>query len=291
MKWTLLLFPLVFVLSDFHLFQLTLVASYALALLGANILTGYNGQVSLGFSAFFALGAYTCAMLMPHMPFLATIPCAALVCFIVGLLIGMPVCRMEGLFLPIATLGCALAIPQVILYFSSWTGGSTGISIAKPTIPYFSKDQGLFILVLILGIGTFWCCRNLVNSRIGRALAAIRDNPIAAQTMGINVAYQKVITFGVSSMILGIAGAIAAVTLGYIDPSLFGLELTIYFQAGIIIGGMGTLMGSVYGAFFILFLPNIIEKFSLGAPMLISGIVIVLLTYFMPKGIAGTEQR
>lgn len=293
MKWTPLLFLLTFFLSDFHLFQLTLVISYALALLGANILTGYNGQVSLGFSAFFAVGAYTSALLMSqwHMPFLLTVPCAAFICFLIGVLLGIPVCRMEGLFLPIATLGCALAVPQVILYLSPWTGGSLGISITKPSFPIFSNDQWLFVLGLSLALFIFWGCRNFLNGRVGRAMMAIRDNPIAAETMGIHVPYYKVVSFGISSMILGIAGSLAAVTLSYIDPSLFSLELTIYFQAGIIIGGIGTLMGAVYGSFFIMFLPNIIEQFSHGAPMLISGVIIILLIYFMPKGLAGLLHR
>src|SRR5579863_2073938 len=207
-----------FSVSNYRVFQFTSAYIYAIALLGLNVLTGYNGQISLGHGAFFAIGAYTTAILINHFhwPYYATIPVAAILCLVGGFLFGLPALRLEGHFLALATLALALATPQLLKYkaFETWTGGVQGIVIDKPEAPWglpLNPDQWLYFLCLGIMVVLFWCAWNLLRGRIGRALVAIRDQPIAASTMGINTAMYKSLTFGVSALYTGIAGALSAV--------------------------------------------------------------------------------
>ncbi|HSF02003.1 MAG TPA: branched-chain amino acid ABC transporter permease, partial [Solirubrobacterales bacterium] len=176
-------------LSNFRLFQFTLVFIYAIALLGLNILTGYNGQISLGHGAFYALGAYTVAVMIDQwsVPYGLTIPAAGVLCLVAGFLFGIPALRLEGLYLALATFALALAIPQILKYFEHWTGGSQGIVLSKPAAPFglpLSPDQWLYLLSLAALIVLFVLARNLLAGRTGRAIMAIRDHPIAAEAMG-----------------------------------------------------------------------------------------------------------
>ena len=212
-----------FTLSNFRLFQFSQVYIYAMALLGLNILTGYNGQISLGHGAFYAVGAYTTAVMIDqwNVPYGWTIPAAGLVCLVVGFLFGIPALRLEGLYLALATFALALAVPQILKYFEHWTGGSQGIVLSKPKAPWGLKlnpDQWLYFLCLGLLVLSFILASNLLRGRTGRAIVAIRDNPIAAQSMGVNTALYKSLTFGVSAAYTGVAGALSAVTVAYVAP-------------------------------------------------------------------------
>ena len=197
--------------SGFRLFQFTQVLIYAIALLGLNLLTGYNGQFSLGHGAFYAIGAYTTAIMIDRwdIGYGWTIPVAGLVCLVVGFLFGRPALRLEGLYLALATFSLALAVPQILKYFEHWTGGSQGIVLSKPKAPLglpLTEDQWLYFLTLAVTIVLFVLAANLLGGRIGRAIVAIRDNHIAAEAMGVNNALYKSVTFGVSAAYTGIAG-------------------------------------------------------------------------------------
>ncbi len=282
-----------FVLTGFLVFQFTLVLVYAIALLGLNMLTGYNGQISLGHGAFFALGAYTTAIMIDrwHVPYGWTIPAAGVLCLVVGFLFGIPALRLEGLYLALATFALALAVPQILKYFDEWTGGSQGIVLSKPKPPWglpISADQWLYFLSLAVTIVLFTLAWNLLRGRTGRAIMAIRDNPIAAEAMGINNPLYKSLTFGVSACYTGIAGALSALAIAFVAPDTFNIFLSITFLVGIVIGGLGSISGAIFGAVFTQFVPNYAQDISKAAPWAIYGIFLILFMYVMPRGVSGT---
>ena len=187
-----------FVAKNFYIFQITLAIIYAIAILGLNLLTGFNGQFSLGHSAFYAIGAYTAAIMMENLgiSYVWTIPVAAIVCFVFGFLFGLPALRLEGIYLALATFALAIAIPQALksTVVEHWTGGVQGIVIIKPDAPFglpLNSDQWLYLFTVAVAVVMYVCATNLVKSRTGRALIAIRDHPVAASAMGINVSDRK----------------------------------------------------------------------------------------------------
>ena len=282
-----------FVLSNFRLFQFTQVFIYAIALLGLNILTGFNGQISLGHGAFYALGAYTTAIMIDrwNIAYGWTIPVAGLLCLVIGFLFGIPALRLEGLYLALATFALALAIPQILKYFEHWTGGSQGIVLSKPRAPFGLKlnpDQWLYFVTLGVLLVLFILAANLLSRRTGRAIVAIRDNPLAAQAMGVNNALYKSLTFGVSAAYTGVAGALSAVAIAFVAPDTFNVFLSITFLVGIVIGGLASISGAVFGALFIQFVPNWAQDISKAAPWAIYGIFLITFMYAMPRGIAGS---
>jgi branched-chain amino acid transport system permease protein len=283
-----------FLLSSYHVFQLTLALVYSIALLGLNILTGYNGQISLGHGAFYAIGAYTAAILMDKygVPYLVTIPLAGAICLAVGFLFGRPALKLEGHYLALATFALAVATPQLLKYkgFEWWTGGVQGIVIMKPDPPFglhISADQWLYLLTLGIVIIMFLLARNLLRGRVGRAIVAIRDHPIAAEAMGVDTALYKSLTFGVSAMYTGVAGALGAIVVQFVAPDSFTVFLSISFLVGIVIGGLASISGALYGALFIQFVPNIADQISKAAPWAIYGIFLIAFLYAMPTGVAG----
>ena len=284
-----------FVLSNFRLFQFTQVAIYAIALLGVNILIGYNGQFSLGHSAFYALGAYTTAIMIDKwdVGYGWTIPVAGLLSLIAGFLFGIPALRLEGLYLALATFALALSVPQILKYFEHWTGGSQGIVLSKPAAPKGvprNPDQWLYFFTLAVLVVLFVLARNLLTGRTGRAIVAIRDNPIAAQAMGVNTALYKSLTFGVSAAYTGIAGALSALVIAFVAPDAFDVFLSITFLTGIVIGGLASIAGNLFGALFIQFIPNWAQDISKAAPWAIYGIVLIGFMYVMPRGIVGAVR-
>lgn len=287
--------------QSFIVFQLTLVMIYALAILGLNLLTGFNGQFSLGHSAFYGIGAYTTAILMDRwdIPYYATLPAAGMVCFIVGFLFGLPALRLQGVYLALATFALAVATPQMLAYkrIDFLTGGSQGLQVPKPG-PLFglpmSVDQSVFWLCLAVAVVLFAVACNLVHGRVGRALVAIRDHPIAAETMGVDAALYKTLCFGVSALYAGIAGGLSAVAVGFVSPESFGLSLSLAFLVGIVIGGLASLPGAIFGALFIEFVPNWADMLTVylgenakALPGAVYGLTMILMMAAAPMGIAG----
>ena len=283
-----------FVASNYRLFQFTMVLIYAIALLGLNILTGYNGQVSLGHGAFYAIGAYATAILMDKfgVPYWLCIPAAGAICLLAGFLFGLPALRLEGVYLALATFALGVALPQLLKYkhLEDWTGGVQGIILTKPDPPIASlfglqlnPDRWLFLFTLAVTVLMFLVGWNLLRGRVGRALIAIRDQPIAAATMGIDTAMYKSLAFGVSAMFTGVAGALGAIAIAFVAPDSF----TIFLSISLVVGGLASITGAFWGAIFIQFVPNLADQISKAAPWALYGAAMILFMYVMPTGIAG----
>ncbi len=277
--------PLLFA-SDYRLLQLTLVVVYAVAVLGLNLVTGYNGQVSLGHGAFYAIGAYTTAILMDKlaMPYWATMPFSAVICAVVGFLIGLPALRLGGMYLALTTV--------------------QGISLDKPEAPFglpLNPDQWLYLFSLAVGAVIFLLAANLVRGRIGRAIRAIRDQPLAAEAMGIDIAMYKTRTFAVSALFTGISGSLGAIAIQFVAPDAFGAPKSLDFFTGMVVGGGASIGGAVMGGLFIQAVPNVadeasrwlaavapgIEKLPPGA---IAGAILIVFMFLMPGGLAGLAR-
>jgi branched-chain amino acid transport system permease protein len=287
-----LLMPLA--VGGFVTFQLTLVMVYGLAILGLNLLTGFNGQFSLGHSAFYGIGAYTTAILMDRwdIPYFCTLPAAGGACFIVGFLFGLPALRLQGIYLALATFALAIAMPQILKFgpLEPLTGGVQGIVILKPDPPFglpIDSDQWLYYFTLAVLLVMFAGAANLVHSRTGRAIMAIRDNPIAAAAMGIDTAMYKSLTFGVSALYTGLAGALGAIAVQFVAPDSFTFLLSVSLLVGLVIGGVGSIPGSLVGGLFVLYVPNLAEKISTGLAGAIYGVILLVVIFVMPSGAAG----
>jgi branched-chain amino acid transport system permease protein len=287
-----LVLPLVF--QGFVIFQLTEVLINGLAILGLNLLTGFNGQFSVGHGAFFGLGAYVTAIMMSHwgVPYYWTLPAAGGVCFVVGFLFGLPALRLQGLYLALVTFAAAVALPQLLKFqgLEAWTGGVQGIVVDQPDAPSFlpiGSDRWLYYFTLAVVLIMFAGAANLVKSRTGRAIMAIRDHELAASAMGINAPLYKTLTFGLSALYTGVAGALGALTVQFVAPDSFSLFLSINLLVGLILGGMGSLPGCLFGGLFVLYVPNIAESISRGLAGAVYGIIMLLVIFVMPSGAAG----
>ncbi|MFN3854478.1 MAG: branched-chain amino acid ABC transporter permease [Phreatobacter sp.] len=292
-------------ISNFTFLQMSLMIVYAIAVLGLNLLTGFNGQISLGHGAFFAVGAYTAAILIDHysVNYWLTLPVAALFCFVIGYLFGLPALRLEGHYLALATFALAIAVPQILKYrhLEPLTNGVMGISLIKPDAPFglpLSSDQWMYLVVLFVAVVLFWMARNLLNSRPGRAMVAIRDHTMAASTMGIDTSRYKATVFGISAMYVGIAGALHAIIFEFVSPDSFRFELSIAFLVGAVVGGIASLPGAVIGGIFVQFIEKYADALTKKLtqaihlplelqPWTLYGITIIVLIYVMPGGIAG----
>ena len=288
-----LAFALPFTLSNYHVFELTMVMIYAIAVLGLNVLTGYNGQISLGHGGFFAAGAYTAAILMHRygVPYWATLPPAGLFCFVLGVLFGLPALRFEGPYLALVTLAMALATPQLLKFFDTWTGGQQGINLIKPIPPAglgLDRDRWLYLIALVALLVAMRVAANMLHGRTGRAWVAIRDHPIAAAAMGIDTARYKTLAFGTSTLFTGVAGALSAIVVGYVSPESYSLFLSISFLVGSAVGGIATIGGAIVGGAFIQFVPNLANDISDAAPWAIYGLAMLLFMYAMPHGVVGS---
>jgi branched-chain amino acid transport system permease protein len=297
-----LAFP--FAASGYHLYQGAQVLIFVIALLGLNLLTGFNGQISLGHGAFFALGGYGAAILIVKLglPYWLAIPIAGLVCFLAGFLFGFPALRFGGLYLALATFALAVATPQILSYkgLDAITGGSQGLTLTKPNAPLglpLSSDQWLYLVCLLSAALLYRAARNLVSGRVGRALVAIRDQPIAAESMGIDAAFHKTTCFGVSAFYAGVAGGLSALVVGFVSPDSFGLALSLSFLVGVVVGGLASLGGVIFGALFIEFVPNLADQLSVhfgesakALPGAIYGAFLILLMAAAPSGVAGAMR-
>jgi len=297
------LLVLPFLVKNYRVFQFNLVLVYAVAILGLNMLTGFNGQISLGHGAFYAFGAYTAAIMMDKMgiPYWATLPAAFVVCFIFGFLVGFPALRLAGHYLALATFALALAVPQLLKYkhIEGWTGGVQGIVLSKPEPPFefrfldqpLSADRWLYFFSLAVAAVMFLVAWNLVRGRVGRALIAVRDHPIAATAMGINLPVFKSMTFGVSAGITGLAGALGAIVVAFVSPDSFTVNLSIFLLVGVVVGGLASIPGAIFGGIFIQFVPNIADEISKSAPAAIYGVLLIGLMYLLPTGVMGGLNR
>jgi branched-chain amino acid transport system permease protein len=287
-------------LGDFQLFKLTGILVLAIALLGLNILTGYNGQISLGHGAFYTLGAYVAAILMGHfgVPHWAALPLAGGVCLAAGCLFALPLVGLPGIHFALVTFALGAVTPTLANYkgIAAWTGGSQGLGLDKPAAPLglpLSYDQWIFLLALLVLVCLYLIASNLLSGRIGRAVVAIRDHPIAAQASGIPIIRFKALTFGISAMYTGIAGALSAMALLYVSPA--SIFVSLGFLIGSAVGGIASLSGAVYGAVFlqlILLLTGAIAvSAKTSAVLAIYGVVVIAFLHLLPNGVAGLVAR
>ncbi|MBI5262288.1 MAG: branched-chain amino acid ABC transporter permease [Bradyrhizobium sp.] len=277
--------------KNFIIFQLTMLLIYGLAVLALNILTGGSGQFSLGQSAFYAVGAYTTAVLMEHLNinYALTLPIAGLVCFAFGFLFGQPALRLSGVYLALATFALATAMPQLLKlnFLEHWTGGVQGLVVTKPDAPFglpMSQDMWLYYFTLAITLAIYIFSVNLLRSRSGRAFMAIRDNEIAASAMGVDVALYKTLAFGVSAGITGVAGGLGAIAVQFVAPDSYTITLAISLFLGMVVGGVGWLPGSIIGSAFIIFVPNIAEGISKGLSGAVFGVLLFLIIFLVPHG-------
>ena len=285
----LLLVPLV--VKNFIIFQMTMLLIYGVAVLALNLLTGGSGQFSLGQSAFYAIGAYTSAILMEtfNVNYALTLPVAGLVCFAAGFLFGLPALRLSGVYLALATFALATAMPQLLKlgYFEPWTGGVQGLVVDKPDAPFhlpISQDMWLYYFTLVITIAIYVASVNMLRSRSGRAFMAIRDNEIAASSMGVNIALYKTLAFGVSAGITGVAGGLGAIAVQFVAPDGYTITLAISLFLGMVVGGVGWLPGSFVGSAFIIFGPNMAESVSKGLSGAVFGVLLFLVIFLIPHG-------
>ncbi|MBN9584646.1 MAG: branched-chain amino acid ABC transporter permease [Afipia sp. 62-7] len=277
--------------KNFIIFQMTMVLIYAIAILALNLLTGGSGQFSLGQSAFYAVGAYTAGVLMENfgVNYALTLPAAGIVCFIFGFLFGFPALRLSGVYLALATFALAVAMPQILKLnvLEHWTGGVQGLVITKPDAPFglkMSQDMWLYYFTLFVSTVIYVLAVNLLRSRSGRAMMAIRDNQIAAAAMGVDLPLYKTLAFGVSAAFTGIAGALGAIVVQFVAPDSFTIQLAIAIFVGMVVGGVGWLPGSLVGSAFIVFVPNVAESISKGLSGAVFGVFLFAVIFLLPHG-------
>ncbi len=253
--WFLLLLAflavLPFLVKNYYIYMANYMAINIIVAVGLNLLVGYTGQISLGHAGFFALGAYGTVILMLkfHLPFLLALPLSGLFAALLGFLLGLPALRLEGPYLSIATLGFGLTITQVIGRIEFF-GGRQGLHTPDLNIGswHLDSDRDFYYLLMIITVLLVLGARNLIKTKVGRAFIAIRDADIAAETMGVNLTYYKTLAFAVSAFYTGIAGGLFAFVLRYIEPEIFGMMMSIIFLAMVVVGGLGSLFGSIAGA-------------------------------------------
>jgi ABC-type branched-subunit amino acid transport system permease subunit len=282
------------VADNYVLYVMTRLFVYVLVALGLNLLTGYAGLVSLGHAAFFAIGAYTAAVLAERWqwPSVLCVVGAALFSAAVGYLLGLPCLRLSGLYLAMATLGFTLIVQEMLLQLAVLTHGSEGMKVAPASLLglTFDTDGRKYYLLLVVTAAMLLFARNLVAGRSGRAFLAMRDNERAAAAMGVNLAQYKTIAFAISALYTGLAGALSAFIVGFLDPQEFSFFLSIQFITIIILGGLASLLGSVLGAVFLIVLPELLAGLDVWQA-LVYGLIMVVTIIFMPFGLSGAIRR
>ena len=272
--------------------------------IGLNILTGFTGQISLGNAAFMAIGAFSSGYLGVKLglPFYLCIPLAGLITAFFGMFVGIPSLRIKGLYLAMATLAAHFIVEFLIVKWESVTGGVAGLSIQAPKIGNFSfdSDAKLFFLIFIIASFAVLFAKNLFRTKVGKAFVAIRDQAISAEVMGVNLLKYKLLSFGISSFYVGVAGALIAYQAKIISPETFPVTVAIDYLGMIIIGGLGSILGSIYGAIFITLLPELLRmgtsSLSGSFPELVNnlaamkelvfGLLVVIFLIFEPSGMA-----
>jgi branched-chain amino acid transport system permease protein len=300
----LIAFPFAFMGSRYTLYVANSVLIAVIAAIGLNILTGFTGQISLGHGAFMGVGAYASGYLMIHLgaPFMVCIVAAGGITAIVGMIFGIPSLRLKGLYLAIATLAAQVILEFVFVRWRDVTGGSQGLMVPSAEIGgiAFDSDFRFYFLALGFTILAVTAAKNIVRTKPGRAFMAIRDRYISAEIIGIPIFRYKLMAFGISSFFAGVAGSLWAHYIGIITPEHFNVMISIQYLSMIIIGGLGSIYGSILGAIFMTLLPEGLRLlsglFSDQYPILtqifgairegIFGLVIILFLIFEPDGLA-----
>jgi branched-chain amino acid transport system permease protein len=296
--------PLNAALNTNTLYLMNLIGIYIIGAHGLNILTGFTGQISLGHGAFMGVGAYSSAILTIKLgiPFWVALPMAGLITALVGMVFGIPSLRLKGLYLAIATMAAQFIIEYAMRNWTSLTGGSTGMVVSSPSFFGISidSDRSYYYLIYAFVIAATLFTKNLARTRSGRAFVAIRDRYLAAEVIGVNVWLYRILSFGVSSFMVGVAGSLWAHYVLVVNDEAFGIWLSVQFLAMIIIGGMGHVLGGIYGAIFMTTLPILLRIpehaltqvypgiFAIFQSLTegVFGLIIILFLIFEPDGLA-----
>jgi branched-chain amino acid transport system permease protein len=280
-------------LNGYGLYLLTLTEIFTLVALGLNLLTGYAGQISLCHASFFGVGAYSTAILTQKagLPFLLSLFLGGLLTTAIGALAAVPALRLKNIYLAIATLGFGVVLQKIIFEWRGLTGGGGGLALTAPSIAgYELGATGLYYLTLMLMTVGLFGAWNVSRGRTGRALLVIKDSEIAAGSLGIHAARYKVTAFAISAFYAAIAGGLFAYLVRYINPESFSVSLSISFLSMVVIGGLGTIGGSIIGAAFYVIVPELLRGIK-DAPGLVFGLLLVIVMVFMPQGLWGMLRR
>jgi branched-chain amino acid transport system permease protein len=247
------MYLLPFLTGDYGISILTLICAFTIGMLGLQIITGYCGQISIGHAAFMGVGMYTVGILQRHfgLSFWVCLPLAGLVPMSIGMMFGLPALRMKGLYLAFATLAAHFVIVYVISNWRSVTNGTDGMWMKRPDVLFgidFKSDRNYYLLVLTITVIMTYLATNLARSKLGRSFVAVRDNDIAAEVMGINIAYTKIMAFGIGCFFAGIAGALGGAYYEYVNVEWFGLDDSIWYLGFLVVGGFGSIFGAIAGA-------------------------------------------
>jgi branched-chain amino acid transport system permease protein len=291
-----------------YLVNLSCIAT--VAALGLNLLTGFTGQISLGHSAFLAIGAYTGAILGEGlgMPFWITLPTAGLVAALSGILVGIPCLRLKGLYLAMATMSFGVMMEYILVTWKGLTGGERGMFMAELDIfgLVLDTDEKIYYFLLAVSALMITVAKNIVRTRVGRAFIAVRDRDIAAEVMGVDLTLYKVTAFALGAFYAGVAGTMYAYVMGHIHPEHFTLMSSLQYLAMIIVGGLGSVLGSIFGAVFIVVIPEFISLAAQAIEKVIPamavkydeewniatfGLLIMLFLIFEPGGLNAIWQR
>jgi branched-chain amino acid transport system permease protein len=285
--------------SGFQTLEFAYALIFAVAILGLNLLTGYSGQISLGHGAFVAIGAFTTAIGVHtlRMPYLATLPLAAILCAVLGWIIGMATGRLEGIYLGLATFALGVATPDLLKKQTDLTGGVKGLILPPVVSPFsfFTDDQYFYALCLVIAAIAFWLAANVLGDRTGRAWRAVRDGELAASAFGVNVGYYKTLAFAVSAALAGIAGSLYGLATAFVSSDAFSIQLSIALLVGAVVGGIGTIGGALIGGLLTEFLPIYSQQLLLpvskdlanAAPGAVQGLLLLLVLGVARGGVAG----
>jgi len=311
--WLTLLFIFLIILpflaDAYVLYVANLIGFAIIGAVGLNILTGLTGQISLGHAAFVGVGGYTAAVLMTRLDFSfwLALPCAGFAAAVAGLIIGIPSLRVKGLYLCIATLAAQFIFEFIFIHWESMTHGIRGINVPAPDfggLVLDTEERFYYVTLIVVVLGVAYA-RNLIRSRVGRAFVAIRDRDLAAEIMGISLFRYKLTAFAISSFYAGIAGALWVSFMRIVTPDHFPFHLSIQYLAMVIVGGLGSILGSIFGAIFMILTPEVLNTLSsalnkmipglgqLFIPMkeVVFGALIVFFLIFEPLGLAEIWRR
>jgi len=296
-------------MGNYLVYLFNLSGIYTIAILGLNILMGLGGQMFFGGVAMMALGAYTSASLTNYLgfPFYLSIPLSGFISSFLSLIIIFPALRVRGLYLAMVSVGFHLILEQIIGGWDRFTGGYNGLSLPKASLGNYliSSDHAFYYVIFLSVVFLLWTAHNLMKTRVGRAIWALGQDQVVASVMGLNVTYYKVVAFMICAFYCGISGSLMAHYLRFITPDHFTIVMAIMLLVRMIIGGWGSLTGSIAGGFFVTFLPESIGMFKdyfLGASTAlydiqatVSGIIIILVVMFIPRGfvawIRGLQEK
>ncbi|MBI5442760.1 MAG: branched-chain amino acid ABC transporter permease, partial [Deltaproteobacteria bacterium] len=286
LPWAAALAAMWTVKATLGLFVVNLLLIYVMVAVGLNLLMGFTGQISAGHAGFLAVGAYVAAILgkvAPGLGLVGALGAAGLVTAVVGLLIGLPALRLTGFYVAMATLAFGVVVAEAILQLKAWTGGADGLYVSVPSLfgLTLASDERKFWVVLAAAVLTVATAASLSRSKVGRAFLALKESPVAAEAMGIHTALYRTLAFVLSAFYTGVAGGLFAYVVGYVSPDAFSLEMSIDFAAMVIIGGMGSIWGSILGAAFLTALNQSLASLQ-DARALVFGMAVVLSMIFMP---------